>query len=727
MCVFALTMLTVEVVGFAQDADLTRIMPDDTLVYAGWSGWDHERVAAKDTAFGKTLADPQVKRFLEGVWTAGDVLLKRVAAESQRGPAYEAGKRLLINLSRRPSALAVLDLGLAEQGPYAQVVLVCDVGEGDESFLKDFQTLLHMADLPPTEPVTVAGKPMQQLPLPAPGGVYYGVVDGLFILAVGQDAVAEVVRSRDDGPASLATNPNIKTARTKIGGNERTRAATVYLDIAGLHERLEMLLPVITHGDTEKADVINNIVGLLGLDGLEALTWEPHHRDGGCYHAAYVQAKSDRGDVFALHSKVNLTGDDLAVIPKDVTWASAFNLDLGAAYRHVLSIVKSLDSRSTAEVDQTIAELQENLGFHLEEDFINLLGDTFVIFDAPENGGLWFTGITAVVESADPQRLGTSLKKIVQTIAAQIDKASVTVSSCEHGKHRIEFVNVAGVPMPVAPAWSAHGNRVIFGLYPQMVMTTLDRLSAGLDPADTILGHPDFVRARRVLGAGAGVTFVNGKKGFEDLYGLSLPLLQAGAAMAQGEGVAVDISLFPTQEALTRHLFANVTISRTDEHGVLLASYGPGPFAVPSFNAAGGVQVPLVASILLPSLSRARELSKRLVSAANLKGIGTCCHIYAADHDGQFPQDLQTLLADGCITEKQLKSPKHKRGRPCYIYIAGQNADTSDPGNVLAHERRDLNRGEGVNVLFVDGRVEFLKMDAFEQVQSNTRRRLEGQ
>ena len=58
--------------------------------------------------------------------------------------------------------------------------------------------------------------------------------------------------------------------------------------------------------------------------------------------------------------------------------------------------------------------------------------------------------------------------------------------------------------------------------------------------------------------------------------------------------------------------------------------------------------IALLISILLPSLSRARELSKRLVCAANLKGIGTSAKLYANDnfekwmipgHDGSDVHD----------------------------------------------------------------------------------------
>ena len=47
--------------------------------------------------------------------------------------------------------------------------------------------------------------------------------------------------------------------------------------------------------------------------------------------------------------------------------------------------------------------------------------------------------------------------------------------------------------------------------------------------------------------------------------------------------------------------------------------------------------IALLISILLPSLSRARELSKRLVCQSNMKGIGTSCKIYANDNNERWP------------------------------------------------------------------------------------------
>ncbi|HUW81691.1 MAG TPA: prepilin-type N-terminal cleavage/methylation domain-containing protein [Phycisphaerae bacterium] len=47
--------------------------------------------------------------------------------------------------------------------------------------------------------------------------------------------------------------------------------------------------------------------------------------------------------------------------------------------------------------------------------------------------------------------------------------------------------------------------------------------------------------------------------------------------------------------------------------------------------------IALLISILLPSLSRAREMSKRAVCASNLRGIGQAMYIYANDNGEQFP------------------------------------------------------------------------------------------
>jgi prepilin-type N-terminal cleavage/methylation domain-containing protein/prepilin-type processing-associated H-X9-DG protein len=61
--------------------------------------------------------------------------------------------------------------------------------------------------------------------------------------------------------------------------------------------------------------------------------------------------------------------------------------------------------------------------------------------------------------------------------------------------------------------------------------------------------------------------------------------------------------------------------------------------------------IALLISILLPSLSRARELAKRAVCAANLRGIGQGCHIYSNENEEWFPHSFYKEAES--VTENQ--------------------------------------------------------------------------
>ena len=48
-------------------------------------------------------------------------------------------------------------------------------------------------------------------------------------------------------------------------------------------------------------------------------------------------------------------------------------------------------------------------------------------------------------------------------------------------------------------------------------------------------------------------------------------------------------------------------------------------------------------SILIPSLKRAKELTRRVICASNLHQMGVALMTYAADHRGEFPEDARTM------------------------------------------------------------------------------------
>lgn len=128
----------------------------------------------------------------------------------------------------------------------------------------------------------------------------------------------------------------------------------------------------------------------------------------------------------------------------------------------------------------------------------------------------------------------------------------------------------------------------------------------------------------------------------------------------------------------------------------------------------------LMVSILLPSLSRAREQANRVKCASNLRQIGMAATLYAQDYlsaGGPFGPDFDALVSTQSIAKNVFECPSDGgkgtgglTGSPCSYVWVGANLTTtrSNPTSVLAYEPLSNHGGDGMNVLFADGHVEFI-------------------
>lgn len=134
--------------------------------------------------------------------------------------------------------------------------------------------------------------------------------------------------------------------------------------------------------------------------------------------------------------------------------------------------------------------------------------------------------------------------------------------------------------------------------------------------------------------------------------------------------------------------------------------------------------VPLMASILLPSLARAREMANRTKCAQNLQQIGQATMLYANENRGRHAPDIATLASTQRLGAKLLICPsadssleKTAGGVTCtYIYVGrGMNASAS-PEAVIAYEPLKAHGGDGMNVLWADGHVSFEPKASAQQI-----------
>jgi len=136
-----------------------------------------------------------------------------------------------------------------------------------------------------------------------------------------------------------------------------------------------------------------------------------------------------------------------------------------------------------------------------------------------------------------------------------------------------------------------------------------------------------------------------------------------------------------------------------------------------------------------PSSNTAKETARRVRCASNLRTIGQAVVLYANGHDGQYPDSLGTILlnvpitADVLICESSSDSPAKgattravvadlsNGSHSSYIYVGkGLTTSSTSSKTIVAYEPLNNHSGNGANVLYGDGHVEFLNAQPFKMV-----------
>ncbi|MDK1032133.1 MAG: hypothetical protein QGD94_09015, partial [Planctomycetia bacterium] len=123
----------------------------------------------------------------------------------------------------------------------------------------------------------------------------------------------------------------------------------------------------------------------------------------------------------------------------------------------------------------------------------------------------------------------------------------------------------------------------------------------------------------------------------------------------------------------------------------------------------------------------ARGMALRMQSASNLRQLGVALAIYATSFKGQFPPNLDVLVEKGFLSDKAvLQNPGRAKHDPegDYEYVSGLTRGAA-PWCVIAYEKvDDLDKAEGLNVLFMDGYVEWMEPADFKKALKMTREKI---
>jgi len=127
--------------------------------------------------------------------------------------------------------------------------------------------------------------------------------------------------------------------------------------------------------------------------------------------------------------------------------------------------------------------------------------------------------------------------------------------------------------------------------------------------------------------------------------------------------------------------------------------------------------VPLLVAMLMPGLSKARELARRASCKSNVSAIGKAIAIYTAANRDVWPADLDTLIRDGqspgiFVCPSSSNTPGS--GKFSYVYVPG--TARSDSGQIVLCDYKANHKDGYRTVLYADLHVgEFLTEDEFQQ------------
>ena len=319
---------------------------------------------------------------------------------------------------------------------------------------------------------------------------------------------------------------------------------------------------------------VNNLTSLASVSGLDGNGWTSN---------VLLGMDGPPAGVFALTGGDPLTAADLAAIPKDATFALAARLDLDRVYRGVSGIAGKIEPRARLEMEQGLAQVENQLGVDLSRDIFKAIGDSWCVYSAPSEGGLLVTGLTIVAPIRDRERLAKAEERLRTMAKAAMQppgelhsygrRSEATIADCEFRGNQIHFLNFIGEPIPVAPAWCITDRELIISLSPQTIKAHLSRKAGAGSLADV----PAVMNALHGSGGPTYVSYADTTTMVQTLYPLLQFAFQAISSEAQREGVHIDSSILPSAAAILPHLEPSVSTATMTKDGLLVTRHGTLP------------------------------------------------------------------------------------------------------------------------------------------------------
>jgi prepilin-type processing-associated H-X9-DG protein len=428
-------------------------------------------------------------------------------------------------------------------------------------------------------------------------------------------------------------------------------------------------------------------------------------------------------------------------IPQTAAYAMVHQIDPGKMLESArAALVEAKQTDAVNGLDRGLAMVTQQFGIDVR-GLLDALGGQWATYSDAGVGGVSSDGIVIVNELDDPAKAEAGMKGLSDAIL-RFGGPRMGIAAADQNIGGVA-VHAFVVPQAqVQPGWTIKDGALFVAFKPQAAAaaTLVGNAATG---GKSFSDNEKFNGIRKQLGGDA--VHVTGFE-FADLpqtapqkhAELSQVVMVANMLMARW-GVALPANLLPTLQVLQQHLAPAGSISWVDELGWHMR--GTSPFPGSSMFSSQQAQLvavgtgALTVSILLPSLNRARETANRVKCASNMRQIGQAILLYSNDNRGKYPDDAGTLIKTEDITIDVFTCPSGDveppadvlngpvdikvawvNGSSPYTYV-GKGLNNAAGADVLVlYERETDHDGDGMNMLFGDGHVEWNSMDAAKQI-----------
>jgi prepilin-type processing-associated H-X9-DG protein len=710
VCLGLIVILVTQVAAGSPVEELAKRLPDNTIGFVATSGGDALKGDFDKSILGRLWNDPNTRAFCTPLWTQLRTALAREAPDANAPKYMDMAMEYASLFAGRPIIVGVAQAEV-KKGPPICVFAIVDAGDRKGQLTEAITKLETQFGKDEIVEMERASLKMHGLKDNNDLSLYWGWA-GNYLVVAGNDAqdtaIKYVSKPRATAPEYFKKVPSTDDA------------LVVHYDFRKTVQIVRLF--VAEEGGDVDPNVITKVLTGLGLDKVGGLTAREGFSGADIISEEFMEAPEPRMGLLAAFKPVDLAS--FGFVDANALEASAINCDVTGLNDMVLSTIKAASSdEDYRDIEKGLADFESQVKVSIRKDLLGSLAGPVVFYSLPAGKMIEapMGGFVVVAKLKDPALFEKTMVSL-GTYASSRSEGMLQISDQNNAGGTTHVWSVPTLAlMQMMPTWSVIGDNLVVGSNAALHQKECKYVTPGTRRPASLLDSDGYKKVTARLPKNLlGFTYVDSQVQFSQTMTSLQQAWPMAVMMAAKEGVMLPVML-PNLDRVIKQMQPGCQYAYFDADGLRWHCQGSGIESSPSMAVAGGA---VAMAISMPALARVRQQAVKVTSATNLKEIGMACLLYSNDHGDKMPPDLETLVKEVELSPKSLESktkPKDFEG-PSYVYIAGQ-ATSMSPENIVAYENPEFCT-EGVNVLYLDCHVAFVKPQQFREQLAQTYKRL---